>query len=56
MAKLHITGAEVLRRTFEGKTDPGKNDDILTSQYYTRKKYLLRYKCTESPDVLGFIE
>jgi len=47
MNKLHITKIEVLRRTFEGKADPSKNDDALTSKYYSSKKYLLRYKCTE---------
>ena len=47
MGKLHITKAEVLRRTFEGRTDPEKNSDALTSKYYSSKKYLLRYTCTE---------
>ena len=47
MHKLHITKIEILKRTFEGKTDPSKNDNALTSKYYTSKKYLLRYKCTE---------
>ena len=44
MNKKGITYIEVLRRTFEGKTDPSKNDDALTSKYYPSKKYLLRYK------------
>lgn len=47
MSKLHITEIEVLRRTFEGKADPSKNDDVLTSKYSPSKRYLLRYKCTE---------
>lgn len=51
MGKLHITDAKIMRRTFEGKTDPSKNDDALTSKYYTSKKYLLMYKCTEYGDV-----
>jgi hypothetical protein len=46
----HITKAEVLRRTFEGKTDPSKNNDALTSKYYPSKRYLLRYQCTEYGD------
>jgi len=47
MNKLNITYAEIFKRTFEGKTNPSKNDDALTSKYYTSKKYLLKYKCRE---------
>lgn len=51
MSKLHITDVQILRRTFEGKTDPSKNDDVLTSKYSPGKRYLLRYRCTEYGDV-----
>jgi hypothetical protein len=50
MGKLHITDIQILRRTFEGKTDPSKNDDALTSKYSPSKRYLLRYRCTEYGD------
>ena len=50
MGKMHITDIQVFRRTFEGKTNPCKNDDAVTSKYYPSKKYLLRYKCTEYGD------
>jgi len=50
MSKKHITDIAVLRRTFEGKTNPNKNHDALTSKYYPSKRYLLRYRCTEYGD------
>jgi hypothetical protein len=34
-----IKNANIVRRTFEGKTDPSKNDNPITSKYYTSKKY-----------------
>ena len=44
MDRKKITYIEVLRRTFQGKEDPRKNFDVLTSKYSPSKKYLLRYK------------
>ena len=34
---------EILKRTFEGKTDPTKNGDALTSKYMPSKKYIAFY-------------
>jgi len=31
---------EILKRSFEGKNDPIKNDDAITSKYYPSKKYI----------------
>ena len=46
--KNGIAYIEVLKRTFEGNTDPAKNGDALTSKYYPSKKYLLRCKYSGS--------
>ena len=35
-------GYEVKRRTFEGKTNPDKNGDSLTSKYYPSYKYWIQ--------------
>ena len=34
-----IQDAQIVRRTFEGKDDPTKNDDPVTSKYYTSQRY-----------------
>lgn len=34
-----VMGYRIKRRTFEGKTDPTKNDDSLTSKYMPSYKY-----------------
>lgn len=36
-----VTGFNIKRRTFEGKTDPTKNNSSLTSKYMTSYKYWL---------------
>lgn len=44
---LHITKIEVVKRTFEGKYNPGANDNPITSKYMTSKKYAMLYECEE---------
>ena len=51
MDKKRIAYIEVMKRTFEGKIDPAKNDDVLTSKYSPSQKFLLRYKCVGSDNV-----
>ena len=41
--KQRVKKYEVLRRTFEGKTDPSKNDNALTSKYMPSQKYIAMY-------------
>ena len=36
-----VSGFNIKRRTFEGKTNPTKNDSSLTSKYMTSYKYWL---------------
>lgn len=38
-----LLGYEVKKRTFEGKTDPDKNEKSLTSKYMTSQKYIAFY-------------
>jgi len=38
----NVKSSTIKRRTFEGKTDPTKNDSSLTSKYMTSYKYWLR--------------
>jgi len=38
----NVKGFEIKRRTFEGKTDPAKNDSSLTSKYMPSYKYWLQ--------------
>lgn len=38
----NVIGFEIKRRTFEGKTNPNKNDNSLTSKYMPSYKYWLR--------------
>jgi hypothetical protein len=38
-----VLNYEILKRTFEGKTDPSKNDKALTSKYSSSKKYMAFY-------------
>ena len=42
------TGYEIKRRTFEGKTDPSKNDNSLTSKYMPSYKYWLKITFPQS--------
>ena len=44
MAKSQVIKFEVKRRTFEGKTDPSKNDEALTSKYMTSYRYIALYR------------
>ncbi|KKN00790.1 hypothetical protein LCGC14_1134150 [marine sediment metagenome] len=41
MRYQEVTGFNIKRRTFEGKTDPTKNNSSLTSKYMTSYKYWL---------------
>ena len=38
--KQRVKEYQVLKRTFEGKTDPSKNDKALTSKYMPSQKYI----------------
>lgn len=42
-AKQRVKEYEILKRTFEGKTDLSKNDNPLTSKYMTSQKYIALY-------------
>ena len=43
------TGHEIKRRTFEGKTDPSKNDNGLTSKYMPSRKYWMKITYPHAP-------
>ena len=42
MIHPNVKGFEIKRRTFEGKNDPNKNNNSLTSKYMLSYKYWLR--------------
>ena len=37
----NVKSFQIKRRTFEGKTNPAKNNNSLTSKYYTSRRYWL---------------
>ena len=43
------TGHVIKRRTFEGKTDPSKNDSGLTSKYMPSYKYWMKITYPHAP-------
>lgn len=49
---MNISNIRIVKRTFEGLTDPTKNDNPVTSKYYTSKKYIVLYdveNCGNNP-------
>ena len=52
--KQRVNEYQILKRTFEGKDNPSKNDCALTSKYYTSQKYISLY--TEMYDDLNHDE
>ena len=38
-----VTNINIHKRTFEGATDPSKNENPITSKYYTNNKYAVSY-------------
>ena len=43
MERWTISNIKILKRTFEGATNPDKNDNPVTSKYYTSKKFIVEY-------------
>ena len=39
----NISNVQVHKRTFEGETDPSKNDNPITSKYYRSCKFAVSY-------------
>ena len=56
MGTAQIVSFEVKRRTFEGKTDPSKNDHASTSKYMTSYRYIALYKVKREYDDGGISE